>query len=584
MVKIKQHSQLMRWTLAMLVSLLVLFAGNQLVSADQTVNKMDISLGLKPNGTANITEKWNVTADEGSEIYKTLQLKGPQQLSNYSVALDGKPMKRSSYWNPHASKRTKNWHYGQNGHELNWGITKYGTHTYTIKYSIANFVEQTKTKQMIAWTFLEKDVEISPRDMTIKIHDPQHKFSAKNGYGIWGFGFNGATQFNQGQVKVANHKSLTEDNYVKILMEIPRGTYQTNYQTSRSFDSIVKEAFKGSDFNYQDYKSGQNIKNDRLHRILWVSLSLLGVIGVLIIAWFTRGIKNYHRYYPSMKKLQKQNQGKYYRSVTAHNVFELYYLFTLIPGNGGRPVQNNNFLTAALLQLVKDGHLRQESVKGKHQPQTQFVLLNEPTQDAPLPLRSLYSVLKKVENEQIVTQKALSKYLSDSENWQELMADFSDYSHDYCLANGLIESSSDALKTSDKKKKKGIRWARMFLNDDYQLTDQGRQIRTQLAQLKNYLEEFSLLNERNIQEVTLWDEYMLLAAAFGILDKVEKQLQQVYPNYDNESIYYTATMHPFTQTVSFTHSVSYSSAGGGGATSSGGGGSVGGSSGGGGFR
>ncbi|WP_270334943.1 DUF2207 family protein [Ligilactobacillus acidipiscis] len=579
MVRIKSISKWQGILITIFIGLFIFLTGNEHVEAEQTVNRMKITINLDKNGTAFISENWNVSADEGSEIYKTLKLEGPQQLGNYSVSIDGKPMKRTSNWNPDASKKAKAGRYGQNGNELNWGITKYGTHNYNIKYAISNFVEQTKTKQMINWTFLEHDVEISPHNIAIRIQDQNHKFSKDNGYGIWGFGFDGQTQFNKrGQIDVNNSKALNDDNYVKILMEIPKGTYKTSYHLNKSFDSVVKDAFKGSDFNYQDYKSGKNIKNDLLDRILWVVIGALSLIGILFVIWLVLGIRNYSRYYPRMKKLQKQNEGQYSRQITANNIFELYTILSFIPGN--RQKQDNNFLTAALLQLVKQGNIKQETVKEK----SHFVLLQQPEKDAPEPLQALYTVLYRVEKDNVVTESALSKYLSHDSNWQELTYEFSDYSYAYCMKYSLVESSADALKTRNKKDRKAIRWAKWLLNDNHQLTEEGIKIRTQIVQLKNYLEEFSLLNERNIKEVSLWDDYMLAAAALGILDKVEEQLNKVYPEYAQESIYYNTSDHPFNYTANFSSHVAYSSTGGGGSTSSGGGGSSGGSSGGGGFR
>jgi hypothetical protein len=71
------------------------------------------------------------------------------------------------------------------------------------------------------------------------------------------------------------------------------------------------------------------------------------------------------------------------------------------------------------------------------------------------------------------------------------MSEFSDYSYAYCMKYSLVESNADALKTRNKKNRKAVRWAKWLLNDNHQLTDEGIKIRTQIVQLKNYLEEFS---------------------------------------------------------------------------------------------
>ena len=43
------------------------------------------------------------------------------------------------------------------------------------------------------------------------------------------------------------------------------------------------------------------------------------------------------------------------------------------------------------------------------------------------------------------------------------------------------------------------------------------------------MEEFSLLKEREVPELALWEQFMVYATAFGIAKKVMKQLKEVYP-------------------------------------------------------
>ena len=47
--------------------------------------------------------------------------------------------------------------------------------------------------------------------------------------------------------------------------------------------------------------------------------------------------------------------------------------------------------------------------------------------------------------------------------------------------------------------------------------------------LKNYMADFSMLKERDIPDLVLWEKYLVYATAFGISDKVIKQLKVVYP-------------------------------------------------------
>ena len=53
----------------------------------------------------------------------------------------------------------------------------------------------------------------------------------------------------------------------------------------------------------------------------------------------------------------------------------------------------------------------------------------------------------------------------------------------------------------------------------------------QLLALKKFLLDFSLIGERDINEMTLWKEYLIYATLFGIADKVCDSFATVYPDY-----------------------------------------------------
>ena len=54
----------------------------------------------------------------------------------------------------------------------------------------------------------------------------------------------------------------------------------------------------------------------------------------------------------------------------------------------------------------------------------------------------------------------------------------------------------------------------------------------QLAGLKNFLLDFSKINDRKGQEVSLWEDYLIYAQLMGIADKVEIQFENIYPDYN----------------------------------------------------
>ena len=130
------------------------------------------------------------------------------------------------------------------------------------------------------------------------------------------------------------------------------------------------------------------------------------------------------------------------------------------------------------------------------------------------------------------------------------------------------------------------------------LTQKGINEKELWTGLKKYMEEFSLLDERTVPELALWEKYLVYATAFGIADKVLKQLKIKYPEIMDENYYHThntffmymminntldrAFINSVNQSVSRAYTTYYSGTGSGTSFSSGGG-FGGGFSGGGGF-
>ena len=64
----------------------------------------------------------------------------------------------------------------------------------------------------------------------------------------------------------------------------------------------------------------------------------------------------------------------------------------------------------------------------------------------------------------------------------------------------------------------------------YQYQDEIEEVR-RLFGLRKYLKEFSLLSERNVSELSLWKDYMIFAALFGIADQVIADMKKINPDY-----------------------------------------------------
>jgi len=68
------------------------------------------------------------------------------------------------------------------------------------------------------------------------------------------------------------------------------------------------------------------------------------------------------------------------------------------------------------------------------------------------------------------------------------------------------------------------------LDNDKDLTKKGQQELDEIFGLKHFLLDFSLIQERGIKETVIWQDYMVYALMLGIADKLEPQIQDLYPD------------------------------------------------------
>ena len=111
-------------------------------------------------------------------------------------------------------------------------------------------------------------------------------------------------------------------------------------------------------------------------------------------------------------------------------------------------------------------------------------------------------------------------------------------------------------------------------------TQEGVDEQDKWKAFKKYMEDFSLLKEKDVPDLAIWEKYLVYATAFGISEKVIKELKIVYPDFDNYdyNIYPTIFIMSHMdfsssfRSVSNAMSSSFSSGSGGGGGFSGGGG------------
>ena len=157
-----------------------------------TFHSVSMDIKVDNDGNANVTEIWDYTANENTENYHSFNNIGNSKFINFTVKDETREYTTLSTWNIDASFTDKAYKCGINsipdGAELCWGISSYGRHTYTLNYTITNFVSNLTDSQMIYWGLIPSGSV--KNKVYIKIYSD---FSYDNDTPVWGYGNKGGT-------------------------------------------------------------------------------------------------------------------------------------------------------------------------------------------------------------------------------------------------------------------------------------------------------------------------------------------------------------------------------------------------------
>lgn len=548
-----------------------------------SINKISMDIYVNSNGDATISEIWDCNATQGTEIYHPYYNLGNSTIKNLSVSENNTTYQTLSSWSTSSSLENKAYKCGinkvSNGVELCWGISEYGSHTYTVKYNITDFVANLTDSQMIYWTLIPKDFSNPIGSVYIKIHS---NFDIEDSVDVWGYGNYGGTAYvYDGYIEMQSAGRLDTNEYMTILVKFPQGTFRSSNSLKHDFEHYFNMAEKGA--KKYAKKSGSDF-GDRF-------VGALSIIGLLVALFFTVlfTILGVMRSEGESKLTIKKDSAisnreiEYFRDIPCNgDIFRAYYI-----GYSYKLLKNRtDILGALLLKWLKDSLITIEK-------------------------RSVSSLVKR-DSDVIVIKRGKFDSITD-ENEQRLFKMIYDASGDGVLEKKEFENWCDSnydmilgwfKNVMDDERYKleseglinvvDTKYLKFYIVTTHEATPALKQEALELAGLKKFLKEYSLIASREPIEVNLFEDYLIFAQLMGIAKEVSKNFKDFYPDiieqshfndYDNIVFVNHCMSHGYSAAQSgMFRASSYSSGGGGFSSGGGGGGSFGGGGGGGGFR
>lgn len=469
------------------------------------VDSVIIRVSLHDDGSALVTERWQIdVSNDITEWYKVIGNLGDMTVGGLQV-LDEEGhqfVSEGDDWDIDRSLEEKAGRCGivrkDNGCELCWGVGSYGHHEFTITYSLGGLVQRHEDMDGFNFMFLSRGQNPAPQYAEVRIFKEDTTFSSDNSR-IWAFGFNGEINFENGSIVASSSEPFYEKSGLIILAGFSKGIFSPTVEGKGTFDDLRAKAFKGS-----SYKQKNGIDIFGIIFYLVIGFGILAVIYAFIADAINRrkrrkellGCKNvkdvpWFRSVPAEGSLRKafnvyktfKPDNKVEKNLIAAYVMRLFYkkAFSVTLDRKGRKVmQINEYADSSASSGIDAG--------GAVSSRDEKDLRCE---------KSLYEILKEAAGENGILEKNELKRWSAKQSNSKLLADWADDADD--------KLSLWSLKAKEVREVFG---------------------------LKNFLQEFTLIDDRGVAEIQLWNNYLIFATLFGIADRVYKEIKHICPDYE----------------------------------------------------
>lgn len=484
-----------------------------------TLNSVNMDIYIDEYGDAHVTEIWDYKVDSGTENYHSYKNIGNSKFTDFTVKDETRTYTTLSSWDVDASFSKKAYKCGinkiSNGAELCWGISSYGRHTYTLNYTITNFVSELKDSQMVYWELIPKG---NRKNAYIKIHSD---FDYDSDTPVWGYGNYGGTCYvYDGYIEMQSDGKLDDDEYMVILVKFPSGTFNTSNVLNHDFEYYHEMAEKGA-----THHTNFNL----LPFIFSFMTTVIFFIGFVFL--FIYGIsKNSSSSFVFNGGNRVSKDVPLFRDIPCKgDIFRAYF----IAYNYKLMKKKTDFLGAILLKWLKQNKIQIEKKEvGKifKKEDTCIILNASSTFDNSLE-QDLHSMFYTASKDGILEEKEFEKWCSN--NYSKILGWFDkvlNYERDELVKEGIIT----VQETTTLK---------IFKSKQYVINSSLMEEAKELKGLKKFLEEFTLIDKREAIEVALFEEYLIFAQILGIADKVSKQFKKLYPdiienyNYDFDDVF-----------------------------------------------
>ena len=597
------------------------------------LKNLDFTAQINEDGSMDVVETWDVNVSDTNTLYKTFKIDKTKYsgISNVFVqditSGTNKNFKKSDIWQYHLDKG----HYfgginNNNEYEIAWGVSIDTTtrKQYLIRYTVEDVIKKYNDCAELYWQFVGSEFEISADSITGIIKLP-NKVSDKDELKVWGH-----TEYLNGEIYVTdldivefNVNKYKSGNFVEVRIAMPTYLFEKvsseNISQEEKLDDIIKEE--------TEWANEANARRDRRNKNFKLLILATILVNTSIGIMFSKKIKKNKQFLEKNPNILPEQQLEYYRELPDKEETPLEAVFILKTGYKQSCLPN--VFSATILNFALKGYIRIEQ-EGK----TIKILLNKiKTDELTGDEKKVLEILRAASNNNELTMAELEKYIKNyPSKLMNLNSTFEKVSKTQASEKGKFDTNRFNKQIVYAEKNVGyiflliiiitasiftigyayknvqsmlitctiislaffivVTIINLILNIKITtsfngFTQKGINEQEQWKAFKKYMEDFSYLNEKEVPQLVLWEKYLVFATAFGIADKVLKQLKVKYPELNDpdtihsmilfNSMYSsngfnTGFINSISSSTSRMYSSTYSSGSGGGGGFSGGGG------------
>ena len=474
--------------------------------AKNNVKNISIDVVVRNNGSATITQQWQGTFHEGTEVYLPIEDRN-LTIRNFKASMNGRDFLSVEKWDVNASFNNKSFRSGINrtskGVELCFGISNYGENVYTFSYDVDPLVKSYPDADGFNFQFVNPNMTTTPTSVSLRIGLENGVALSDKNSRIWGFGYDGEVIFSEdGYIVAFTTSPINSNNYMNIMVQLFKGVISPNVKGSGTFENLHDIAFEGSTYK----KTLDAIKNKGID---WFAVIVGLVFGGLIIGVILGIISRIKRKHELKIFYQACN---YFRDAPNGSLIPMSH--ALFRDFDIWKSKESNVVGAIIMKMINDKNLEPIQEKsygffGREKINTSLKVGPEPENTL---FKDLYRIIiRAAGSDGILQENELKEYAKDNYNDLNNYMDF------------LLKSGKNYLNNNDCYAKVGGN----RLND---LTDRGKAELAQVYGLRKFLDEFTLISERGVLEGIIWEDLMVYATLFGVAKKVISELKEIYPD------------------------------------------------------